>query len=75
MKTMMKKKIKCPQLMEWSDGIILLCKEGNIAHVPDLSEINSYCRTKTYSKCHFHVQSNSHTHALENIGNDINRKI
>jgi hypothetical protein len=66
---------KCPQLVEWSGGIILMCKEGNIAHVPNLSEINSYCRTKTYSKCHFYMQSNNFTPAVKKVSNNINKKI
>jgi len=70
MKTMTKRDSKCPQLMEWSGGIILMCKEGDIAHVPDLSEISSYCRTDTYSKCHFHTQSNNITPTVKNINNN-----
>ena len=75
MKTMTKMDSKCPQLMEWSGGIILMCREGNIAHVPDLSEINLYCRAKTYSKCHFHLQSNNLTPAVKKMSSNINKKI
>ncbi|MBI4847881.1 MAG: hypothetical protein HY808_04785 [Nitrospirae bacterium] len=43
--------VKCPELVEWVDGIILLCKKADKPYVPNLSEIHSYCKTKKYDKC------------------------
>lgn len=42
---------KCHNLVEWRDGIILLCEKGDGCYVPKLSELKQYCKSKDYNTC------------------------
>ena len=43
--------IKCPNLVEWLDWVILTCKKGDSPYVPNSTEVRSYCKNKSYNKC------------------------
>jgi len=49
---------KCPNLVEWLDWVILMCKKGDRPYVPNSSELRAYCKNKSYGKC-------PHNHTLE----------
>jgi len=48
--------MQCPNLVEWVDWVILLCKAGEIPYVPSLFELEEYCKTKSYKKCPFTIE-------------------
>lgn len=64
---------KCPHLAEWSDRVILMCNKGDRTYVPDLSDLQSYCKTKTFNKCHYYVRPDNFTLAVKSL-NDIVRE-
>jgi hypothetical protein len=43
--------IKCPNLVEWLDWVILMCKKGDRPYVPNSTELRSYCKNRSYNKC------------------------
>jgi hypothetical protein len=45
---------KCHNLIEWIDGVILLCEKGDGFYVPRLSELKQYCKNKDYNECPFY---------------------
>lgn len=45
---------KCPNLVEWLDWVILLCEKGNKPYIPDLSELQSFCKSSNYHSCPFY---------------------
>lgn len=45
--------MQCPNLVEWVDWVILLCKAGEIPYVPSLFELEEYCKTESHKKCPF----------------------
>lgn len=42
---------KCPNLVEWLDWVILMCKKGDMPYVPNSSELRTYCKSKSFGKC------------------------
>ncbi len=44
---------KCPNLVEWSKSIILICKKGETPYVPELNELRQYCKNTNFHKCPF----------------------
>jgi hypothetical protein len=65
--------IKCPQLVEWSDRVILICNKGDSTYVPDLSDLQSYCKTNTYNKCHYFVKPDNFTQTVKNLNEDMGK--
>ena len=49
--------IKCPNLVEWLDRVILSCEKSDRAYVPTLSELQRYCKSKGFQKCPYYVDS------------------
>ncbi len=47
--------VKCPNLVEWVNWTILLCKAGDKPYVPTLSELDEYCKSEDYNKCFFYL--------------------
>lgn len=45
---------KCPNLVEWLDWVILLCEKGNKPYIPDLSELQTFCKNNNYHSCPFY---------------------
>ena len=52
---------KCPKLVEWSDWVILMCRNGNVMRIPDIAEMRSFCKSKTFVKCPYYIKSNKFT--------------
>ncbi len=46
---------RCSNLVEWVDGVILLCDENGGYYVPEQSHIKQYCKNKQNSKCPYHT--------------------
>jgi hypothetical protein len=42
---------QCPNLVEWSKSIILVCKSGDTPYVPELAELRQYCKNSNFHKC------------------------
>ncbi|RJQ23267.1 MAG: hypothetical protein C4560_00935 [Nitrospiraceae bacterium] len=51
--------VKCPNLAEWQNWIILLCKKGSRPYVPKMSDLQTYCKTKNFSKCPYSAKVDS----------------
>ncbi len=51
--------MKCPNLVEWVDWVILLCKAGERPYVPSLFELEEYCNTENHKKCPFILVRNT----------------
>ncbi len=47
---------KCHNLVEWLDGVILLCEKGDGCYVPKLTDLKQYCKSKDHYKCPFNVK-------------------
>jgi hypothetical protein len=47
---------KCPNLVEWLDWVILLCEKGNKPYIPDLSELQKYCKNNNYNSCPYYIK-------------------
>ncbi len=47
---------KCHNLVEWLDGVILLCEKGDGFYVPKLTDLKQYCKSKDHSKCPFYMK-------------------
>ncbi len=45
----------CRNLVEWLDGVILLCEKGDGFYVPKLSDLKQYCKSKGHSNCPFYL--------------------
>jgi len=45
---------KCPELVEWIDWTVLICKKGHKPYVPSYSELHSYCKSNNYDKCTYY---------------------
>ncbi|RJQ45029.1 MAG: hypothetical protein C4538_09150 [Nitrospiraceae bacterium] len=50
--------VKCPNLVEWLDWVILMCKKGDRPYVPNSTELRTYCKNKSYGKCPHNAKSN-----------------
>jgi hypothetical protein len=46
----------CHNLVEWLEGVILLCEKGEGFYVPKLSELKQYCKNKDYNDCPFYTK-------------------
>jgi hypothetical protein len=57
---------KCHNLVEWLDGIILLCEKGDGFYVPNLTDINRYCKSRKHSNCPFYLK-------FSDLSSDMNR--
>lgn len=44
---------KCHNLVEWLDGVILLCEKGDGFYVPKLADLKQYCKSRDHNKCPF----------------------
>ena len=44
---------KCHNLVEWMDGVILMCEKGDGLYVPKLADLRQYCKNSDYDKCPF----------------------
>ncbi len=62
---------KCPQLVEWTDRVILMCNKGDSTYVPDFSDLQSYCKTSTYNKCHYFVKPDNFTRTVKNLNENM----
>lgn len=51
------KTIKCPNLIENQDWIVLLCDKGGKTNVSDSSEFRQYCNSKNYKSCNYFKDS------------------
>lgn len=58
MKTAVNIDTKCPNLVEWLEWVILMCKKRDRPYVPNISELQSYCKTKTHNKCPYYKLDN-----------------
>ncbi len=47
---------KCHNLVEWLDGVILLCEKGDGFYVPKLSDLKQYCKSKDHNNCPFYMK-------------------
>ena len=47
---------KCHNLVEWLDGVILLCEKGDGFYVPELTDLKQYCKSKDHSSCPFYTK-------------------
>jgi hypothetical protein len=47
---------KCHNLVEWLDGVILLCEKGDGFYVPKLMDLKRYCKSKDHSSCPFYMK-------------------
>ena len=52
--------MQCPNLVEWVDWVILLCKAADKPYVPSLFELEEYCKTNSYMECPFLLKEHSH---------------
>jgi len=50
---------KCPNLVEWLDWVIILCKRGERPYVPSLAEMHRYCKKNSFSKCPYFLKTES----------------
>lgn len=48
---------KCPNLVEWLDWVIILCKKGERPYVPSLAEMQRYCKNNSFSKCPYYLKT------------------
>lgn len=63
---------KCPNLVEWIDWVVLLCDKGKSPYVPDICELQKYCKTATYHKCPFYVnQSKNGAESSNGIKSEV----
>ncbi len=46
----------CPNLVEWIEWVILICKAGERPYVPNSSELQEYCKNEDYNKCIFYLK-------------------
>jgi len=44
---------ECDNLVEWLDGVILLCEKGDGFYVPNNTDLKRYCKSKAHNKCPF----------------------
>jgi hypothetical protein len=51
------KTVKCPNLVEWLDWVIFLCKAGNKPYTPDYFELSRHCKSSDYRNCPYHVKT------------------
>lgn len=63
--------IKCPNLVEWLEWVILMCKKGDRPYVPSASELRSYCKSKSYDKCPHNARF-EHASNVKIIYTDVN---
>ncbi len=50
--------IKCHNLVEWLEWVILLCEARDRPYVPDLGELNKFCKNGNHAKCPIMRHSN-----------------
>ncbi|UCH46090.1 MAG: hypothetical protein JSV11_05115 [Nitrospiraceae bacterium] len=48
---------KCPNLVEWLDWVIILCKKGERPYVPSLAEMQRYCKNNSFSRCPYYLKT------------------
>jgi hypothetical protein len=46
----------CHNLVEWLDGVILLCEKGDGFYVPNLTDFKRYCKSKDHNSCPFYMK-------------------
>lgn len=56
---------RCNNLVEWLDGVILLCEKGDGFYVPNNSDLKQYCKSTAHNKCPFYLK-------FEDFHSDIN---
>lgn len=49
--------VRCPNLVEWLDWVILMCKKGDRPYVPNSNELRTYCKSRSHTKCPHNVKS------------------
>lgn len=42
---------KCPELVEWIEWTILICKKGNRPYMPSYPELHKYCKSINHDNC------------------------
>lgn len=47
---------KCPDLVEWPDKVIFLCKAGDKPYTTDCFELTRHCKNRDYRNCPYHVR-------------------
>lgn len=52
---------RCNNLVEWLDGVILLCEKGDGFYVPDHTDLKQYCKSKAHNKCPFYLKFADYT--------------
>mgnify|MGYP001567648936 FL=1 len=50
--------MQCPNLVEWVDWVILLCKAGERPYVPSLFELKECCKSEEHRRCPFYYLKN-----------------
>jgi hypothetical protein len=58
MKTAANIDAKCPNLVEWLEWVILMCNKRDRPYVPNISELQAFCKTKTHNKCPYYKLDN-----------------
>ncbi len=46
----------CPNLVEWIEWVILICKAGERPYVPNSSELQEYCKNEDYNQCPYYLK-------------------
>ncbi|RJQ54041.1 MAG: hypothetical protein C4526_05455 [Nitrospiraceae bacterium] len=47
---------KCPNLVEWLDWVILMCKKMDSPYVPNSTELRAYCKNRSFNKCPHYIK-------------------
>jgi len=47
--------VTCPDLVEWLDWVIFICKAGNKPYTPDYFELSMHCKSSNHRDCPYHV--------------------
>lgn len=66
-------KVRCPDLVEWRDWIILSCKKDDRHYVPDPAELQTYCKNKNFGKCPHHARSGNVMPTASNLYNRVEK--
>ena len=64
---------KCHNLVEWLDGVILLCEKGDGFYVPKLTDLKRYCKSKDHSSCPCYMNFSDSSSVMNS--SRLNRKV
>jgi hypothetical protein len=42
---------KCPDLIEWLEWTIVLCKKGDKPYIPSYPELHQFCKSNNHGRC------------------------